>query len=64
MNNTTFPAFGTWYSRYASIYTDVPAPEPTPADVTPAAQPAAPDRRRLTIPSRRTSASGGDGGRA
>ncbi len=35
MNNTTFPAFGTWYSRYASIYTDVPAPEPAPADVTP-----------------------------
>lgn len=35
MNHTTFPAFGTWYSRYASIYTDVPAVEPTPADVTP-----------------------------
>lgn len=35
MNNTTFPALGTWYSRYASIYTDVPAAEPTPADVTP-----------------------------
>jgi hypothetical protein len=35
VNNTTFPAFGTWYSRYASIYTDVPAPEPRPADVTP-----------------------------
>jgi hypothetical protein len=35
VNNTTFPAFGTWYSRHASIYTDVPATEPTPADVTP-----------------------------
>lgn len=34
VNNTTFPAFGTWYSRYASIYTDVPAPEPASADVT------------------------------
>lgn len=36
MNNTTFPAFGTWYSRYAAIYTDAPAPvqEPAPADVT------------------------------
>lgn len=35
MNNTTFPAFGTWYSRYASIYTDVPTAEPTAVDVTP-----------------------------
>lgn len=36
MNNTTFPPpYGTWYSRYAWIYSDVPAPESTPADVTP-----------------------------
>jgi hypothetical protein len=35
VNNTTFPASGTWYSRYASIYTDVPAQEPAPADVLP-----------------------------
>ena len=36
MNNTTFPPpFGTWYSRYAWIYNDVPAAEPTSADVTP-----------------------------
>ncbi len=34
MNNTTFPPpFGTWYSRYAWIYSDVPTPEPEPADV-------------------------------
>jgi hypothetical protein len=36
VNNTTFPPpFGTWYSRYAWIYTDVPAPEPESADVSP-----------------------------
>ena len=36
MNNTTFPPpFGTWYSRYAWIYTDVPVAEPAAADVTP-----------------------------
>ncbi len=38
MNNTTFPPpHGTWYSRYAWIYNDVPAVEPAPAVVTPLA---------------------------
>jgi hypothetical protein len=44
VNNTTFPPFGTWYSRYASIYTDVPATEPVPAAVTPL-----PSLPRLTV---------------
>jgi hypothetical protein len=36
VNNTTFPPpFGTWYSRYAWIYNDVPVAEPAPAHVTP-----------------------------
>ena len=36
MNNTSFPPpQGTWYSRYAWIYTDVPAPQPAPEVVTP-----------------------------
>jgi hypothetical protein len=36
VNNTTFPPpFGTWYSRYAWIYNDIPAAVPTSADVTP-----------------------------
>ena len=35
MNHTTFPAFGTWYSRYASLYTEVPQPAvEVPATVT------------------------------
>jgi hypothetical protein len=35
VNHTTFPAFGTWYSRYASLYTEVPQPPATaPATVT------------------------------
>ena len=28
MNHPTFPAFGTWYSRYAQLYVDLPAIEP------------------------------------
>ena len=35
MNHTTFPAFGTWYSRYAELYTDTPVVEPVIAPVTP-----------------------------
>lgn len=38
MDHTTFPplfpATGTWYSRYASLYTDAPSPAVVPADVT------------------------------
>ena len=36
MNNTTFPAQGTWYSRYAALYLQAPTPavEPEPATVT------------------------------
>lgn len=33
MNHTTFPAFpppyGTWYSRWAAIYTTAPTDQPT-----------------------------------
>lgn len=36
MNHTTFPAQGTWYSRYAALYLASPetAVEPVPATVT------------------------------
>ena len=36
MNHTTFPAQGTWYSRYAALYLQAPDPavEPVPATVT------------------------------
>ena len=35
MNHTTFPAFGTWYSRYASLYVELPpSPAELPATVT------------------------------
>lgn len=35
MTHLTFPAHGTWYSRYASLYTQVPEPTPElPAVVT------------------------------
>ena len=35
MNHTTFPAFGTWYARWAHLYTEAPTPEPVVAPVTP-----------------------------
>ena len=35
MNNTTFPAHGTWYSRYAELYVTTPVVEPPAASVTP-----------------------------
>ena len=36
VNHTTFPAQGTWYSRYAALYLTAPqtAVEPEPATVT------------------------------
>jgi len=36
VNHTTFPAQGTWYSRYAALYLASPQPaiEPEPATVT------------------------------
>jgi len=36
VNHTTFPAQGTWYSRYAALYVAIPEPtaEPAPATVT------------------------------
>jgi hypothetical protein len=34
VNNTTFPAHGTWYSRYSFIYTDAPSSESVDATVT------------------------------
>ena len=45
MNNTTFPAQGTWYSRYAALYVTAPESvvEPEPATVT-----ALPSLPRLT----------------
>lgn len=35
MNHTTFPAHGTWYSRYAALYTDAVVLEPVVAPVAP-----------------------------
>ena len=36
MNHTTFPAQGTWYSRYSALYLPAPEPavQPVPATVT------------------------------
>jgi hypothetical protein len=36
VNHTSFPPpYGTWYSRWAAIYNDVPAVEAAVADVAP-----------------------------
>jgi hypothetical protein len=35
VNHTTFPAHGTWYSRYAALYADAVVLEPVVAPVTP-----------------------------
>ena len=36
VNHTTFPAQGTWYSRYSALYLPAPEPavQPVPATVT------------------------------
>jgi hypothetical protein len=31
VDHSTFPAFGTWYSRYAHLYIDAPVVEPADA---------------------------------
>lgn len=45
VNHTTFPAQGTWYSRYAALYVATPEPAVEPAPATVTALPALP---RLT----------------